>query len=245
MWNWFAGAGSIGVPYGTGGAAGCLGQHPTACNFVDITLAQFRWQAWTSLAFGSRGLWVYFYFQDPSHFHCRPFMVYPGMLASDGSRSQHYYDAQQINSAVMALGPTLLQLRSTITTYINLNDPASQAAPATPGGATCHGRALDCEAWPTFAELGAEGCPLKNVTGGAFVVGCFEHETEEGTTAAVVMNYEDKYNLFATLVFGPGRAREVSQATGAEVEIYDAAPHMPGLQVLLVPGAGKLFTVKG
>jgi len=72
LWNWFAGAGSIGVPYGTGGP-GCLSDDSSKlpCNFVDITRAQFYWQTWTSLAFGSRGLFEYFYFQDPAHFHCR------------------------------------------------------------------------------------------------------------------------------------------------------------------------------
>ena len=57
-------------------------------------------------------------------------MRYPGMLRSDGSESEHYEDAQQVNSVVMALAPTLMQLRATNTTYINGNDPGSQLAPA-------------------------------------------------------------------------------------------------------------------
>lgn len=115
LWNWFAGAGSIGVPYGTGGP-GCLSDQSEQlpCNFVDITRAQFFWQAWTSLAFGSRGLFEYFYYQDPAHFHCRTFMRYPGMLRSDGSESEHYEDAQQVNSVVMALAPTLMQVSSSV-----------------------------------------------------------------------------------------------------------------------------------
>ena len=36
----------------------------------------------------------------------------------------------QVNSAVMALAPTLMQLIATNTTYINGNDPGSQLAPA-------------------------------------------------------------------------------------------------------------------
>ena len=78
LWNWFAGAGSIGVPYGTGGP-GCLSDKSESlpCNFVDITRAQFFWQAWTSLAFGSRGLFEYFYYQDPAHYHCRSVLLTP------------------------------------------------------------------------------------------------------------------------------------------------------------------------
>ena len=37
-----------------------------------------------------------------------------------------------------------------------------------------------------------------------------------------------------------GRAHRV---TGEEVPVIDDAPLLPGLQVLLLPGAGKLFTV--
>ena len=40
------------------------------------------------------------------------------------------------------------------------------------------------------------------------------------------------------------QAREVSQVTGEDVMIVDAAPHIPGLQVLLRPGEGKLFVVR-
>ena len=39
-------------------------------------------------------------------------------------------------------------------------------------------------------------------------------------------------------------AREVSQVTGMDVPIVDSAPHVPGLQVLLRPGEGKLFVVR-
>ena len=42
----------------------------------------------------------------------------------------------------------------------------------------------------TALQAAGSSCPLKSVTGGAYVVGCFEHENEKGTTAAIVMNYE-------------------------------------------------------
>lgn len=169
------------------------------------------------------------------------------MLRSDGSESEHYVDAQQVNSAVMAMAPTLMQLRATNTTYINENEPASQLAPAEGGDSNCAGRAPGCQAWPTMQELHASGlCPLKNVSGGAIVVGCFVHESERGTQAAILMNYEVMYNLFATIEFSDAtNAREISQVTGQDVKIVDSAPHMPGLQVLMRPGEGKLFVVRG
>ena len=45
-------------------------------------------------------------------------LVDPGMLTLDGAPSHHYWEAQRINSAVVALGPTLMQLRSTNTTFV-------------------------------------------------------------------------------------------------------------------------------
>ena len=63
--------------------------------------------------------------------------------------------------------------------------------------------------------------------------------------AAILVNYEVMYNLFATVEFSDGAAaREVSQETGGEIAIVDSAPHMAGLQVLLRPGEGKLFVVR-
>eukprot|EP01051_Picozoa_sp_SAG22_P024914 SAG22_NODE_7131_length_772_cov_1.420505_1_plen_206_part_10 len=162
FWNYFAGAGSPGfVPYGTGGAAAPV--------FVDITKAQMAWQVWTSLAFGSRGLLYYFWQQDVAHAHCRPFMTYPGMLDTKGKPSHHYRDAQQINSAVVALGPTLMRLRSTNTTLVDDNNPAVPASPSSNN--------IGNVSWPTIPQLAKAaggGCPLAKVGGGALVVGCFE-----------------------------------------------------------------------
>ena len=58
------------------------------------------------------------------------------------------------------------------------------------------------------------------------------------TTASVLCH------RFATVEFTVQTAREVSQVTGKDVPIVDSAPHMPGLQVLLRPGEGKLFVVR-
>ena len=98
------------------------------------------------------------------------------------AESEHYQDAQQVNAAVMAMAPMLMELRSTNTTYINENDPDSQLSPADGGGPDCAGRAPHCAAWPAVSELHAAGiCPLKHVSGGAFVLGCFSHQTETST----------------------------------------------------------------
>ena len=109
----------------------------------------------------------------------------PGMLAQDGSRAAHYTDAQAINSAVMALAPTLMQLRSTNTTIVDGNNPAAAN--------NCTGKGLNCTAWPALEELTEDGCPVVNVTGGSFVVGCFEHEQDARIKGVMIMNYEVLY----------------------------------------------------
>lgn len=220
FWNYFAGAGSPQfVPYGL-----------KPGQFTDITAEQMAWQVWTSLAFGSKGLLYYFYYQPPEKAHCRTFMTYPGMLDTYGRPSHHYYDAQAINSAVVALGPTLVKLRSTNTTFI---DDLNGAKPIAPGSDDIHN-----EPWPALSAL--PNCPLKNVTGGALVVGCFEFAAHPEDTAVLVMNYEAAFNVWATLDFEPG-VMEVSQTTGTDTAVVDAAPLTPGVQVFLRPGAGRLF----
>ena len=53
-------------------------------------------------------------------------------------------------------------------------------------------------------------------------------------------------NAFATITFKAGlKAMEVSQVSGAEVAIEDAAKRMAGTQVLLLGGAGRLFMATG
>ena len=58
------------------------------------------------------------------------------MLTLDGAPSHHYWEAQRINSAVVALGPTLMQLRSTNTTFVR--------APPLPKTLSVSQLVLDC-----------------------------------------------------------------------------------------------------
>ena len=62
LWNWFAGAGSIGVPHGTGDLDASNNANNLPCNFVDITRARFFGRPGLPLAFGSTGLFEYFIF---------------------------------------------------------------------------------------------------------------------------------------------------------------------------------------
>ena len=99
---------------------------------------------------------------------------------------------------------------------------------------------------PSLTTLAAKGCPIHNISGGAFVVGCFEHEDDPSTKAVLIMNYEVLYNLFATieLVVPTGaRTREVSQLSGEQMPLRSDTPGLPGLTLLLRPGSGRLIMV--
>jgi hypothetical protein len=78
--------------------------------------------------------------------------------------------------------------------------------------------------------------PIKNITGGAFVVGCFVHAEDPNTKAVMIMNYEVLYNLFATVEFNTPagmQATEVSQTSGENVRIFFSDRGLPSRGVPL------------
>lgn len=75
---------------------------------TDPTEAQLRWQIYTSLAYGAKGL-MYFCYWTPRG---DEFPKGGAILTADGRRTRHYDEAQRINARLMQLGPTLMQLTS-------------------------------------------------------------------------------------------------------------------------------------
>jgi len=75
----------------------------------DPTEAQLRWQIYTSLAYGARGV-LYFCYYTPAG---GEFPKGGAIIARDDRKTRHYYEAQRINRAVKNLGPTLMKLTST------------------------------------------------------------------------------------------------------------------------------------
>ena len=88
----------------------------------DPTEAQLRWQIFTSLAYGAKGV-LYFCYWTPKG---REFPKGGAIITAEGRRTRHYDQSARINAAVKNLGPVLMKLTSTAVNRISpKDDPAA------------------------------------------------------------------------------------------------------------------------
>jgi hypothetical protein len=183
---------------------------------ADPTEAQLRWQVYTSLAYGSRGV-MYFCYHTPQG---SEFPKGGAILARDGRRTRHYDEAKRINAVIKKLGPVLMKLKSTGVYRLG---PKNDSA----------------------AVL--KNTPLRDITGDALsrdlLVGTFEHT--DGRRAVMLNNYAFAYAAWPTVVFAAdlSQIKEVNPSTGEEVPVRDDSPDLPGLQLSLDAGQGRLFLI--
>ncbi|MFA6108513.1 MAG: hypothetical protein WDA75_07060 [Candidatus Latescibacterota bacterium] len=176
----------------------------------DPTEAQLRWQIYTSLAYGAKGV-LYFCYWTPEGVE---FPRGGAIITAEGRRTRHYEQAQRLNGALKHLGPTLMSLTSTEVLRLSTNvDTASVMA----------------------------GSPIHDLTPGDYLIGTFSHA--DGRRAVLLNNYSFAYTAWPTVEFDAGldQVREVSPATGEEIAVVDDSPAMPGLQLSLDAGEGRLF----
>jgi len=74
----------------------------------DPTEAQLKWQIYTSLAYGAKGV-LYFCYWTPRG---GEFPKGGAIITAEGAKTRHYGQAQRINGAVKNLGKTLMKLTS-------------------------------------------------------------------------------------------------------------------------------------
>jgi len=84
----------------------------------DPTEAQLRWQIYTSLAYGAKGV-LYFCYWTPRG---REFPKGGAIITAEGRKTRHYDQAKRINQAIKNLGPTLMKLTSTALYRIEPDD---------------------------------------------------------------------------------------------------------------------------
>ena len=73
-----------------------------------------RWQIFSSLAYGARGILWYYYTPENETRHGIP--TWAGLVSDDNlddRPTERWWTAQRLNTAVLAIAPTLMQLRST------------------------------------------------------------------------------------------------------------------------------------
>ncbi|OHB80720.1 MAG: hypothetical protein A2W31_01690 [Planctomycetes bacterium RBG_16_64_10] len=182
---------------------------------TDPTEAQIRWQVFTSLAHGARGVLYFCYQTIPSW----EFPKGNALIARDGSKTHHWYQAQRINAQLRAWGPTLMRLKSTLVYRIAPGQIASKVL----------------EFGPLQDIVRAERDPHHD-----FLVGLFDHE--DGRQAVLVNNYHYAYSAWPTLAFRADSADVVElDQGGREIPLHDDSPDLEGWQFRLDAGAGRLF----
>jgi len=177
---------------------------------TDPTEAQLRWQVYTSLAYGAKGV-MYFCYWTPAG---EEFPKGGAIITRNGRPTRHYAEAQRINSALKNLGPTLMRLTSTAVTRIKPKQDSSAA----------------------LKETG-----LRWISDGDYLVGTFRQA--DGRRAVLLNNYHFAYSAWPTVTFeaDAGNVVEVNSKTGKEAIVVDDSPDMPGLQISLDAGEGRLF----
>jgi hypothetical protein len=152
--------------------------------YRECSEADLRWQVWTSLAYGSRGITYFTYCHVPG-------MAWgdaPALLTKDGRRDQKWGYVQKINQRIAKLGPTLVNLTST---GVYLTEPLQ---PGTQG--------LDVMA------------PVKKAEGGPLAIGCFKSLKGQTYIMVVNRGLQSKTTAKLTLDPKTVTTAEVSQETG-------------------------------
>ncbi len=179
----------------------------------DPTEAQLRWQVYTSIAYGAKGV-LYFCYQSPPGSHGSTFEKGGAILTVNGRKTRHYEEAKRINYAIKNLGNTLINLESTAVHRITRKDDP---------------------------DVILKGTGINSLSKGDYLVGEFLHS--DGRRTILINNYSYAYTTWATVVFDaePRDVFEVDQNTGLEEILIDDSPDMDGLQISLNSGAGRLF----
>ncbi len=177
---------------------------------TDPTEAQLRWQIFTSLSYGAKGV-MYFCYWTPVG---AEFPKGGAIITRDGRQTRHYAEAQRLNAALKNLGPTLMQLTNSAVLRIKPKVDSANALKDT---------------------------ALRSISDGDYLIGTFKHA--DGRRAVLLNNYHFAYSAWPTVAFDsdPAKVIEVSPKTGKETPIVDDSPDMPGLQVSLDAGEGRLF----
>jgi hypothetical protein len=176
----------------------------------DPTEDQIRWQIYTSIAYGAKGV-LYFCYWTPRG---GEFPKGGAILTPDGKRTRHYEEAKRINAVIKKLGPTLMKLTNVGVHRVGHKEGSAAAL---------------------------AGGPIRSLDGGDYLVGSFRHA--DGRRAVLLSNYQFAYSAWPTVGFDADAKQvvEVSRETGKEISVIDDSPDMPGLQISLNAGEGRLF----
>ncbi|MCY2926646.1 MAG: hypothetical protein NT031_14640 [Planctomycetota bacterium] len=180
--------------------------------YRECSEADIRWQVWTSLAYGSRGIQYFVYWYEKS----LAWAGAPALIDKYGHRDVKWGYAQKINRRIAQLGPTLVKL---VSTGVYCTDP------------------LPIGTIPLLPEA-----PVTKADGGAMAIGCFrESAKEDGIEYILPVNRSLSNAITASLTLEAkyASASEISQETGKPLPPVSVLGKT--LDVPLEAGEGRLF----
>jgi len=177
----------------------------------DPTEAQLRWQIYTSLAYGSKGVLYFCYWTPPPP---GEFLKGGAIIQQDGTKTRHYEEARRINAALNNLGPTLMKLTSTGVYRVTPEDDPNEVLKDT---------------------------PIKTISPGDYLVGVFDHADGKRAVLLNNYSYSFSGWPTIEFDAPVDKVVEIDQETGEESSKIDASPGMDGIQLSLDSGAGRLF----
>jgi hypothetical protein len=199
---------------------------------ADYTEAQMRWQVFTSLAYGARGV-LYFCYWTPtgSTFQWANAILTPRALPGQPLSSAvympgpHYFQVQRINAKLRVYGDFLLRAQSALVLLANGTGTSNVTVPPTPG------------AGPFITTLGGAGAGAS----WSALLGVFTSPPQR-SQAFLLHNQDPDTPLLVAVGLAPGAVPyEVDPVQGTLAVALDDAPGMPGWQVNLDPGDARLF----
>jgi hypothetical protein len=188
---------------------------------IDPTEAQIRWQIFTSLAHGAKGV-LYFCYWTPGKGNAGTgeFPKGGAIITAEGRKTRHYDEARRINAEILNLGPTLMRLTSAAVHHIDTARPPAQP--------------IDTSPVRSLARVGSDPHP-------SFIIGAFRHT--DGRRAALLVNHSYAHTAWPTVTFDAPdpRVLEIDKTSGREIPAVDDSPELPGLQLSFGPGDARLF----
>eukprot|EP01043_Picozoa_sp_COSAG02_P066028 COSAG02_NODE_10143_length_2011_cov_14.027014_1_plen_519_part_00 len=210
----------------------------------DPTDAQLSWQVFTSLAYGAKGV-IYFCYWSPAGgvpFEKGGGVIYPRGGRTIFKRGSHYDDASRMNSILRVYGNFLLTATSTAVYRVQPNGTHD-----TGDTGTCRRGEQDCpDGEQPIEDLTL--CPMNvaNVAvnadwpGAGLLIGQFA--LANGQIALLLHNQNWDFSIWPTVDFA-GTAFEVDPVTGAQADVCDDSPYMPGLQLSFGVAEARLFVL--
>jgi hypothetical protein len=187
---------------------------------LDPTEAQIRWQIFTSIAYGAKGV-LYFCYWTPGKgaAGAGEFPKGGAIITAEGLKTRHYDETRRINAELKSLGPTLMRLTSTGVYHVGTETNETALAGS-----------------PIRKLARVPGDPI-----GEFIVGAFRHA--DGRRAVLIVNHNYSYTAWPTVEFEaePTAVTEVSKVSGEVVPAVDDSPELKGFQLSLGPGDARLF----